>query len=143
MSYARIRPRRGTLYEFSTINPVLDEGELVVEFPEAGLGNGFCRFKIGDGIRRYNDLSYSFDGAAANKIVGGGADNSGSNLVSVRYDDLQKWLLTDPVLEKGEIIYDSTNNSIKVGDGIHTWSELKYICAQGDLNDVIDCGDEG
>lgn len=143
MSYARIRPRRGTLYEFSTINPVLQEGEIAIEFPDAGLGNGFCRFKIGDGIRRYNDLSYAFDGAAASKIVGGGADNSGSNLIALRYDELQKWMLIDPVLKQGEIVYDCTNNAVKVGDGIHTWSELKYISAQGDLDNLIDCGDEG
>lgn len=143
MSYARIRPRRGTLYEFSTINPLLSEGEIAIEYPDAGLGNGFCRFKIGDGIRRYNDLSYAFDGAAASKIIGGGADNSGSNTISIRKDDLQKWLLEDPVLKDGEIVYDRTNNAIKIGDGIHRWSELKYISAQGDLDDTIDCGDEG
>lgn len=142
MGYSRLRLRRGTKYEFQTVNPLLAEGEIAIEYPKAGLGNGFCRFKIGDGIRRYNDLSYAFDGASASSIIGGGADSTGSNQISLRGDDASNWILIDPILEKYEIIYDSSVNGIKVGDGIHHWSELEYIKSAGDLDDTIDGGCE-
>lgn len=142
MSYAKIRPRRGTLYEWSTLNPLLDEGELVVEYPESGLGNGFCKFKIGDGQKRYNDLAYAFDGATASTVIGGTADSDSSSMISIRGDNPDNWDLNDPVLGKNEIVYDSENNCLKVGDGVHKWSELPYINAGGTLGNVIECGDE-
>lgn len=142
MSYSKIKPRRGTLYEWSTINPVLDYGELVVEYPESGLGKGYCKFKIGDGITAYNELGYAFDGATADKIVGGGADSSSSSTIQIRGDETEEWELHDPILGKNEIVYDTTTNSFKVGDGIHKWSELDYTSALGDLNKVIECGDD-
>ena len=142
MSYAKIRPRRGTLYEWSTINPLLSEGEMVIEYPESGLGNGFCKFKIGDGKRHYNDLAYAFDGATASEIIGGTADDDSSSTISIRGDTTENWELNDPIPKKNEIIYDSENNSIKVGDGVHKWSELPYISAGDSISNIIECGDE-
>ena len=48
----QIQIRRGTALEWATANTLLAEGELAAE-----LDTG--RFKIGDGITRWNDLIYS------------------------------------------------------------------------------------
>ena len=71
MSYAKIRPRRGTKTEWNEINPVLMEGELGIEFPDSGVGSGKCKFKIGDGETRWGDLEYAFDGNSASAFDGG------------------------------------------------------------------------
>ena len=41
----------------------------------------------------------------------------------------------------GEPGFDTTKNSIKIGDGVHKWTELKYI--GGEASGVFDFGDEG
>jgi len=139
MSYASIRPRRGTLYQWSVHNPILWEGELAVESPDTGVGTGLCKFKIGDGVTPYNELPYAFDGASASSILGGSADKY--NLIQLRSATQDQWNLVDPVLAMNEIAYDSTSGSIKVGDGVTKWSELPYIKAVSS-DDVLDFGDE-
>jgi hypothetical protein len=47
-----IQLRRGLAIEWSTVNPLLAEGELAVEL-DTGL------YKLGDGVRLWNDLPYS------------------------------------------------------------------------------------
>lgn len=138
-SYAKIRPRRGTLYEWSTVNPLLSEGELVVEYPDQGIGTGFCKFKIGDGTHHYNDLEYAFDGASANGINGGTVETF--HTICIRGGTEEEWNRVDPILQTNEIAYDSTNNCFKVGDGVHAWSELEYTSANM-MGDIIECGDE-
>ncbi len=125
MAYGKIRPRRGTLYEWSTINPILYEGEFAVEFPDSGIGTGLCRFKIGDGFTAYNDLPYAFDANAAQAIYGGNAYEWKD--IVIRSDTYDNWMAEDPILKKGEISYDETKKKIKIGDGIHYWSETRYM----------------
>jgi hypothetical protein len=140
MAYARIRPRRGTLYEWSTTNPVLAEGELVIEVPESGVGTGLSKFKIGDGFKKYNDLPYAFDAEAASAIYGG--DVYDWNNIYIRSGTTEEWSSEDPVLGLGEITYDSTKQRLKVGDGETAWSKLRYIGGfEMDLDDY-DFGDE-
>ena len=138
-SYAKIRPRRGTLYEWSTVNPILEHGELVVEYPDQGIGTGFCKFKIGDGTQHYNDLEYALDGASASGINGGGVETF--HTICLRGGTEEEWTRVDPILQANEIAYDSTNNAFKVGDGTHKWSELKYT-GSNSMDDIIECGDE-
>ena len=140
MSYALLRPRRGTKSEWEIHNPILYEGEFVVEHPESGVGTGLCRFKIGDGVTHYRNLPYAFDGMSAFSIIGGTVDSS--HLISLRSGTTAEWKLVDPVLEKSEISFDTDMNSFKVGDGIHKWSELKYISSSESLDSVMDFGDE-
>lgn len=141
MSYSKIRPRRGTLYEWSTYNPILYEGELAVEYPESGVGTGLCRFKIGDGVTKYSNLPYAFDGAAAASINGGSVDSF--HLIQLRSGTSQQWEIADPILDVNEIAYDSTQKSLKIGDGVHTWSELSYIRADDSIDpNAHDFGDE-
>lgn len=51
----QIQLRRGTASQWSSANPVLLSGEIVVE-TDTG------KFKIGDGSTAYNSLSYVFYG---------------------------------------------------------------------------------
>ena len=141
MAYAKIRPRRGSLYEFESVNPILAEGEMALEVPDAGVGTGLSRFKIGDGVTRYKDLPYAFDGASAKCIRGGTPEIF--NLITLRAGTEELWLLVDPVLEYGEPGFDSTNNSIKIGDGVSKWSELEYMKSSDFVSPIFDFGDEG
>ena len=139
MSYAKIRLRRGTAYEWNTENPILHEGEIVLEVPDSGVGTGLSKFKIGDGVTPYRNLPYAFDGAAASAINGGSVD--AFHLIQLRAGTSEQWELSNPVLEANEIAYDSTYHSFKVGDGVKSWNDLKFINAASDMNNMMDFGD--
>lgn len=49
--------------------------------------------------------------------------------IRVRRDTASNWTTADPVLALGEIGYDVTNDKLKVGNGIATWSALTYLDA--------------
>lgn len=36
------------------------------------------------------------------------------------------WLQYNPILKKGEIGIESDTRKVKLGDGVHTWSDLEY-----------------
>ena len=135
MAYSKIRPRRDTLEQWLKINPVLDEGEFVIEAPETGVGTGLIKVKIGDGLKRYKDLPYAFDGTAANAIYGG--DVYEWHDIYIRTGTTDEWKDADPILGLGEITFDSTENRFKVGDGVHNWTELSYIGGI-DMNNPLD-----
>lgn len=141
-SFAKIRPRRGTLALWSSENPLLDEGEFVLEVPDSGIGTGISKIKVGDGIHRYNELPYSLDGTSAASITGGGVDVEHCNLISIRSATSTDWLEIDPIIRTNEIVYDRTLNSIKIGDGVSHYSELSFINAGGIITD-LNAGFEG
>lgn len=136
MAYAKIRPRRGTLYEWTAVNPVLAEGELVMENPETGVGTGLCRFKIGDGVRPYDELPYAFNAEEADAVHGGTVEDGKS--VDLRGGTLEEWELYDPVLEKGEIVvvYDEDGNpiGIVIGDGTSNFTDLVMLSFSNDYD---------
>jgi len=127
MAYAKIRPRRGTEYEWASYNPVLAEGELAIQFPDSGIGTGLCKFKVGDGVSPWNNLVYAFDGTAASAIDGGGINATA--LIQVRSATASAWANTNPILAEREIAYDITKNAIKIGNGSSRWNSLPYITA--------------
>lgn len=139
MAYAKIRPRRGTLAEWTMVNPIISEGELVIEHPNTGVGTGPVRFKIGDGFKPYNELPYAFDALAANAIYGGNAYDWHD--IIIRSDSYDNWMSEDPILGLAEITYDKTHKKIKVGDGVSPWSKLGYIGPDFNHGDY-DFGDE-
>jgi hypothetical protein len=47
-------------------------------------------------------------------------------VIQVRRDSAANWTSTNPVLASGEIGFDTTENSIKIGDGTSTWTALDY-----------------
>lgn len=58
MSFAKIRPRRGTTTQWKSANPILAEGEMGVEVPSSGVGKGVVKVKFGDGVTAWNNLPY-------------------------------------------------------------------------------------
>ena len=127
MGYALIRPRRGTNTEWSLVNPVIEEGELIVVCPDSGVGTGLSKFKIGDGKTTYQNLPWAFDAGAA-YINGGTVD--AFNVISLRGGTTQEWEEANPVLELYEVVYDSTKNALKIGDGVSHFMDLKYCGGQ-------------
>ena len=138
MSYAKIRPRRSTKTEWELINPILMEGELGVEYPDSGIGTGLCRFKIGDGFKKWSELAYAFDASAAGSVYGGTV--SISNDICLRTGTTEEWETENPVLGLGEIVFDIAKGSIKIGDGEHTFTQLEYI-GGWEMEDDYDFGD--
>ena len=61
MSFAKIRPRRGTANQWSNANPILSEGEIGIEVPSTGVGTGTVKIKFGDGSSHWNALPYGLD----------------------------------------------------------------------------------
>lgn len=137
--YAKLRPRRSTATEWSTINPILMEGELGIECPDSGIGTGLSKFKIGDSKTHWNDLPYAFDATAANAIYGGSPDVSYD--ICLRHGTTDEWESTNPVLKPAEIVFDSTLNCFKCGDGQHTFKELDYIGYNFQLDPDYNFGD--
>jgi hypothetical protein len=43
--FVKLRPRRSTKTEWDLIDPVLKEGEFVIEVPDTGVGTGLSKFK--------------------------------------------------------------------------------------------------
>lgn len=135
MAYAKIRPRRGSNYEWETVNPTLDEGEFAIEYPETGVGTGLSKFKIGDGVRAYHDLPYAFDGTSAFSFRGGTPTDA--HILQLRGGTTEEWELANPTLELYEPGYDSTRNDIKIGDGVSKWKDLKYMSGVDKFVEII------
>ena len=52
-------------------------------------------------------------------------------VIQTRRDTEANWNANDPVLALGEQGYDTTNNKIKVGDGVTEWTGLDYVEGSG------------
>ena len=139
MSYAKIRPRRGTKSEWELIDPILMEGEFGIEFPDSGIGSGLCKFKIGDGETKWSDLAYAFDAGAANNIDAGSI--SSTNYIYLKRGTSEEWEESNPVLKSGEIVYDETKHAIKVGDGASRYTDLEFIGYTWEMDQEYDFGD--
>jgi hypothetical protein len=47
--------------------------------------------------------------------------------IQLRRGTATQWTTADPVLEAGEIGWESNTNKFKIGDGINTWDDLTYF----------------
>lgn len=139
MSYAKIRPRRGSRSEWEIVDPILMEGELGIEHPDSGIGTGLCKFKIGDGIHKWSDLPYAFDAESARSIDGGSV--TVHNNIYLRRGTTAEWEEENPVLGDGEIVYDETKQAIKIGDGNSRFTDLEYIGYTWEMDQEYDFGD--
>ena len=54
--------------------------------------------------------------------------------ITIRRDTTENWLASNPVLQLGEITYDTDKHGLKVGDGKHMWSALPFCGA--DFNNL-------
>lgn len=54
-----------------------------------------------------------------------------NNTIQLRKGTSATWTSADPVLANGEPGFDTTNNILKIGNGISTWSQLSSIVFAG------------
>ena len=54
-----------------------------------------------------------------------------SGSVINRRDTSENWTTKNPVLESGEIGYDTDAQKIKIGDGSTAWNDLSYLGEKG------------
>jgi len=54
-----------------------------------------------------------------------------NNLITFRKGTSAEWSSANPVLALGEPGFDTTNNQIRIGDGVSNWNNLPVIGAQG------------
>lgn len=48
-----------------------------------------------------------------------------------RRDTAEEWSKVNPILDKGEWGYDTTNDKIKLGNGTDAWNDLTYFSGEG------------
>ena len=58
--------------------------------------------------------------------------------IQMRRGTSSEWNDADPILNEGEIGYNSTLGQIKVGDGSTIWSELTYLATESELNTSLE-----
>ena len=139
--YARIVPRRDTARNWNLFNPILLNGEMGIEVPDSGIGTGQVKVKLGDGITPWNGLAYAINPAEADAIHGGTVTEYKE--VCLRAGTHEQWLSADPIIGFGEIVFDISYTSLKVGDGVHKFSELNYVNYQPDPDIDWDFGELG
>lgn len=54
--------------------------------------------------------------------------------IQMRRGTSSEWNDADPILNEGEIGYNTTLSQLKVGDGSTIWSELTYLATESELN---------
>ena len=136
-----LKPKRGKRSTIERINPLLQEGEIVLELPENEGDAGVI--KIGDGVTRYNDLP-AFIRGVANYISSTekGAANGVAPLNENRQiDSTYLPSYTDDVLEfdsffdfpnpgeTGKIYVDTSATS----NNTYRWSGTQYIKIAGSV----------
>lgn len=135
----KIRLRRGSKSEWESNNPILLEGEVALEYTDLGISEGHMKIKVGDGVLPWNSLPYAIDPVEASSIHGGSSTTY--NELTMRSDTTENWIHLDPVLMEGEPVFDKSVGKIKVGDGVHTFSQLRYMGDNWDTSVIYDFGD--
>ena len=136
-SFKNFRPRRSTKTEWETYDPILLEGEMGIEVPDAGVGTGLVKIKFGDGVKRWNQLPYGLDNTAVS--IDGGTVEDGHE-IRLRCGTTEEWNDANPILKLGEIAFDVTHMGVKVGDGVSRFMQLAYIGETGEFD--FDFGEE-
>ena len=57
--------------------------------------------------------------------------------IQMRRGTTSQWNTADPILNEGEIGYNSTLGQIKIGDGTSQWSALTYLATESELNSSL------
>ena len=58
--------------------------------------------------------------------------------IQMRRGTSSEWNDADPILNEGEIGYNTTLGQIKIGDGSTVWSELTYVATEAELNTSLE-----
>jgi hypothetical protein len=60
-----------------------------------------------------------------------------ANKIQLRRDTYVNWYDENPILSEGEIAYDLTNNSFRIGDGTTAWRDLVSFIDSSDISSAI------
>ena len=55
-------------------------------------------------------------------------------IIQLRRAKESEWIAKDPILRLGEPAYSTDVNKMKMGDGIHRWSELEYLSSNMEIS---------
>lgn len=128
----RIILKSDTTKNWNKANPVLLKGELGIE----NCSTGITKMKIGDGRLKWKDLKYlTIDKGDFAKLF---LAFTKQNFIKtqMKRDSTVNWEANDIVLLDGEAGIEYISDDIvnmKIGDGIHTWTELPYIINNSDI----------
>ena len=53
--------------------------------------------------------------------------------ITIRKGSSSQWSSTNPVLASGEPAFDTTNNILKIGNGVSNWNSLNSISANPEI----------
>jgi hypothetical protein len=63
-----------------------------------------------------------------------------NNLIALRKGTNNDWTNSDPILSSGEPGFDLSNNQLKIGDGVSSWSTLKPVNYNLNNYDIVGSG---
>jgi len=108
----RMQQRRGTASQWTTANPILNAGE-------HGFESDTNKFKIGDGINHWDDLTYFVDEASLNTSLGDYVETSllgaANGVAQLNSSGL---LVSSQIPNIDEITQDAINTALVAGTGL-------------------------
>ena len=63
-------------------------------------------------------------------------------IIQLRRAKESEWIEKNPILRLGEPAYSTDVNKLKIGDGIHPWSEIEYLL-QSEYEEIIELIEHG
>ena len=63
-------------------------------------------------------------------------------IIQLRRAKEPEWIEKNPILRLGEPAYSTDVNRLKIGDGIHPWSEIEYLL-QNEYEEIMELIEHG
>ena len=63
-------------------------------------------------------------------------------IIQLRRAKESEWIQKNPILRLGEPAYSTDVNKLKIGDGIHLWSEIPYLL-QTEYEEIMEALEHG
>ena len=63
-------------------------------------------------------------------------------IIQLRRAKEPEWIEKNPILRLGESAYSTDVNRLKIGDGIHPWSEIEYLL-QSEYEEIMELIEHG
>lgn len=57
--------------------------------------------------------------------------------IQYRRDTAARWASINPILQEGEVGYETDTHHMKVGDGVHAWNSLEYEVGVGNITNEL------
>lgn len=138
-----MQQRRGTASQWTDADPILAAGEI-------GFETDTNKFKVGNGVSAWSDLSYFLtadaiiDGApevldTLNEIAAALGDDPSffSKVVPIVKKTTTQWTADTSIIPVGTIAYNTTLLGFKVGNGLNDFDGLEYIMNNAQVSSAI------